>query len=72
MKVRHMVMHIPARNRLWEVYQGCEKAGAALAFAERNGADLDEAYVTVEDDRITSIGGWSLGPKEDCETRGRE
>jgi len=60
-----MGLQVPASSReLWECFRGSEQAGAALANAERNGADLDEAYVTIEDDHIVGIGGWSLESKE--------
>ena len=49
----------------WVGLEGSEAALRGLEFAERHGADLTEACVIVENNRIRAIGGWPLDSSEE-------
>jgi len=49
--------------------EGGEAAVRGLLFAERQGADLTDAYVIVEDGRCRGIGGWSVDYEPRMEMR---
>ena len=61
-----MTEYVPVRNfKRWVGLEGAEAAFRGLEFAELHGADLTEAYVIVENNRIRAIGGWPLDSSEE-------